>query len=282
MKSETLLGKFTNCYAGYTTNDELRKTCASGGIVTQTLLYLLENKLIDGALVSRMKSKLKTETFIAQTPEEIISASGSIYYPVPFFAGANELLDFEGKFAVVGVPCQIKLFRERFSYLEDRAVLFISVFCNHIPKAEATEQLLQKHGIKKEEVERIRYRDEYWPGTLTVKAGDKSFKVLFGEAWAEMSKRELYPEMCSKCHLCMPDEADLCCGDAWLAKYTTKDNKGTSLIICKSQRGQDLLDKMVKDNVLYLEGVTPDEVVQAQPHIFRRHASNQGSPENGS
>ena len=56
----------------------------SGGLVTQLLIFALEEGIIDGALVTRMKrdKKLESEPFIARTREELIEASRNFMFSV--------------------------------------------------------------------------------------------------------------------------------------------------------------------------------------------------------
>ena len=50
-----LLGHFFNCYIGYATDVDIRYNSSSGGLITQLLIFALENKIIDGAIVTKMK-----------------------------------------------------------------------------------------------------------------------------------------------------------------------------------------------------------------------------------
>jgi coenzyme F420 hydrogenase subunit beta len=95
---EILLGNYTNCYLGYANDHNIRYNSASGGLVTALLIYALEQGLIDGALVTRMKrdSPLEPEPFIARTREEIISARGSKYCPAPANVALREILESNG------------------------------------------------------------------------------------------------------------------------------------------------------------------------------------------
>ena len=78
------------------------------------LIYLLENKRIDGAVITRM-SKQKpwlTEPFIATTREEILEGAQSKY----IITSVNEILDqssgFKGRLAYVGLPGQVQSIRK--------------------------------------------------------------------------------------------------------------------------------------------------------------------------
>ena len=82
---DILIGNYLNCYIGHATDYDIRYNSASGGLVTQLLIFALEEGIIDGALVTGMKkdNPLEPEPFIARTREEIIEASKSKYCPVP-------------------------------------------------------------------------------------------------------------------------------------------------------------------------------------------------------
>jgi len=101
------------------------------------LLSLLNEKIIDGALVTRMgrDDPLKPEAFIATTKDELIDAIGSKYCPVPANVALNEILNSNfKKFAVVGLPCHIHGLRkaERLKKeLREKIALHIGLFCSY-------------------------------------------------------------------------------------------------------------------------------------------------------
>lgn len=100
-----LIGNYMNCYVGHSTDHDIRFISSSGGLVTQLLIFALEEGIIDGALVTRVKKDkpLEPEPYIARTREEIVKASKSKYCPVPANVALREILDTEEgeKFAVV-------------------------------------------------------------------------------------------------------------------------------------------------------------------------------------
>lgn len=50
---------------------------------------------------------LEPEVIIAKTEKDVISASGSKYCPVPLNSRIKDIITEKGKFAIVGLPCQI-------------------------------------------------------------------------------------------------------------------------------------------------------------------------------
>lgn len=55
-----LLGNFNKTYVASSTNLELKESATSGGIVSSILSYMLEQKLIDGAIVTEVDQKTWT------------------------------------------------------------------------------------------------------------------------------------------------------------------------------------------------------------------------------
>ncbi len=104
-----LMGNYLTCYLGYSLQERNRYDASSGGLITEILLFLLEEGKIDGALVATMKSDAPLEPmpFIARSAEEIIAASKSKYCPVPANIALKELVRGHDRIAAVGLPCHI-------------------------------------------------------------------------------------------------------------------------------------------------------------------------------
>jgi coenzyme F420 hydrogenase subunit beta len=156
---DVLIGNYLNCYIGHSTDYGIRYNSSSGGLVTQLLIFALEEGIIDGALVTRTKkdNPLEPEPFIARTKEEVIEATKSKYCPVPVNIVLKEILNSkEGeKFAVVGLPCHIHGIRKAEQInkkLKEKIVLHIGIFCSHTPNFWGTELLFERMKIKREDI----------------------------------------------------------------------------------------------------------------------------------
>ena len=92
--NDRYIGKYERLYTGWSCDNDIRRTANSGGLVSSILIYLLDNKYIDGAVVTRYSAEapLKTEAFIATTPEEILVAKGSKYAPVQLSETLNKVI----------------------------------------------------------------------------------------------------------------------------------------------------------------------------------------------
>ena len=267
---DVLMGNYQACYLGHATDDDLRYNGASGGVVTALLLFALEKEIIDGALVTRMKKDkpLEPEPFIARTREEIIDASKSKYCPVPANIMLNEILKSKDgeKFAVVGLPCHIHGIRKAEltnKTLKEKIVLHVGIFCSHSDTFWQTEFLLNKLGLKEEDVAKIDYRGEGWPGMMSIllKKG-KKVSVPFSEA---TSLHGLWLHALLRCALCCDltaELADVSCGDAWLPEVLANEKMGKSIVISRTKMGEALCLEAVQDRYIKIEKTSAYKVKQ--------------------
>jgi len=270
---DSMIGNYLGCYLGHVQNAQIRYDSASGGVVTQLLIFALEKGIIDGALVVRMNREkpLEAEPFIARTKEEILSASKSKYCPVPLNIALKEILGHEGRFAVVGLPCHIhgiraaELIRQK---LRDRIVLHVGLFCSHTVSFVGTEVLLRKFRIQKADVAAIAYRGMGWPGFMSIRMKDgRGLIVRFNKAWNAywnlFSPFFFTPLRCMMCSDQFNELSDVSVGDAWLPELR-RNSLGESLLITRTNMGEKTLASMKDLGILRLRSIPPSEVKESQ------------------
>ena len=271
-----LIGNYLNCYIGHSTDYDIRYNSASGGLITQLLIFALGEEIIDGALVTRMKkdNPLEPEPFIARTKEEIIEASKSKYCPVPANIALKEILESEEgeTFAVVGLPCHIHGIRKAEQMdkrLKEKIVLHIGVFCSHVPNFLGTELLFERMNVKREEVIKLDYRGEGWPGSMKIclNEGELLLLLLLPDYWGFMGLDFFAPNRCLMCSDGVCELADISFGDAWLPELSD-DKIGKSIIVSKTEIGEKLLQKMKLKNKIGMNKVDAKKVVQSQQSMI--------------
>ena len=280
---DILIGNYTNCYIGHANDYEMRYNSASGGLVTQLLIFALEAGIIDGALVTRMKKSnpLEPEPFIARTREEIIEASKSKYCPVPANIALKEILKSkeDEKFAVVGLPCHIHGIRKAElinGKLKEKIVLHLGILCSVNRNFLGTEYLLQKFNIKKEDVAKLDYRGEGWIGgmKITLNNGDKKFSPL-PIYWTRMLRSYFVPMRCTLCSDQSCELADISLGDIWLPEF--RDDKiGTSVIISRNKIGEKILQNPALKGKIERTNIDRNKVVESQknPLFYKKSYLN--------
>jgi len=155
------LGNYLSLYIGQAADYEIRYNASSGGVITALLIFALREGIIDGALVTTMSKSnpLEPEIIIARSKKEIISAMGSKYCPVPLNVGLRNILENDGKFAVVGLPCHIhgiRKFEIINKILRNKIVLHLGLMCCNNSTFLGTEYYLGKKGIKIDEIKSLK------------------------------------------------------------------------------------------------------------------------------
>ncbi|MCK4521240.1 MAG: Coenzyme F420 hydrogenase/dehydrogenase, beta subunit C-terminal domain [Nanoarchaeota archaeon] len=283
-----LIGNFIKAYTGFSKDENLRFNCSSGALVTELLLFLLENREIDGALVTTMNEKnpLEPKVILAKTKKQILNASKSKYCPVALGVGLKEVLKNKGKFAVVGLPCHIHGIRKAEQLipdLKDKIKFHFGLVCMHTMGFLATEYYLKSLNIKKEDIKEIQYRGKGWPGftSIYLKNGKKieiprnnkkkkNFKqILDYETAFHLS---FIPERCLTCTDGLNELADITFGDAWLPEYLKTDNKGTSLVITRTKKADELIERVKANKKIELNELPIESVIKGHKNalIFKK------------
>lgn len=272
---DSVLGNYVHCYLSHATDYDIRYHSASGGLVTALLVFALEDGLIDGALVTRMRRDrpLEPQPFIARTREEIVCAAKSKYCPVPANVALKEILSAkEGeKFAVVGLPCHVQGVRKAEAVnrkLRNRIALHFGIVCSHSDSFLGTEFTLHKHGIKSEHVVQLHYRGQGWPGSARVCLDDGTEKTMPFREFMSLHTLNLFtPKRCMLCCDMIARLADISFMDAWLPKVEAQDQVGKSIIVSRTEMGEKVCQSAKSKLVVELEKVTGDTVLQSQGKI---------------
>jgi len=260
------LGNFRNCYLGYSRDRDIRFQCSSGGTITSILIYLLKNKIIDGALVTTMdfQKPLISKPFIAYTEEEIIEARGSKYTPVLLNQCLKEIIKSKKKkFAVVGLPCHIqgiRKFQKINPALRKKIKICLGLVCGQEVNFSGTKFILRQLRTKSDEVKKIEYRGDSWPGDIAVfKKNGKVKRFPFPEIFRIFTMGFFTPERCFLCTDFTNELADISFGDAWIPKLI-KRKQGVNFIITRTKLGQELLEKTRKS--IYFKNIDPGLVIK--------------------
>lgn len=270
-----LIGNYLDCHIGHSNDNDLRWKASSGGVLSQLLIFAIDSGFINGAILTKMSEKnpLEPEVFIARNKEEVILAIDSKYCPVPVNTKFKEVLrDEKGKFALVGLPCHIQAFRKSEllnSKLKDKIIMVFGLFCNQSPKFTATDYLLHKLSINKEDIRRISYRGSGWPGKMTILMKDnKNILINLPEYWNWGFGEFFIPLRCTFCLDGLSEFADISFGDAWLPELKI-DKLGTSIIVVRTEKGKQLIQKAINEKKVDLEFIDSDKVIRSQNHMLQ-------------
>ncbi len=264
------LGAFNHIYSGFSNGFLRRYNSSSGGLVSEVLLYVLENKLVDAAILTRFSSTsaLRPEGFIARSKEDVLAAVGSKYSPVPL----NILLkglDYSKKYAYVGLPCHIQgleLFLRQHKKESFGNFIKLGLFCSRTNRLQATKLLLKYNRVPSDTVKDIHYRGSGHPGFFSAidhSGKQKRIYHLDETYWGLLFKKYFVQYRCWLC----PDKtafySDLSFGDDWSRSFY-EDKVGTSVVIVRSEQGRKILRRMKENGKISLEEMDAEQLIRAQ------------------
>lgn len=260
--SKNIWGEYQGVYLGHSLDPSIRKKGSSGGVITQALIYLLEEKKIDGVIHSgqSLEKPLENITTISFTKEEIIKNAGSRYAPTSPLENIKEYLKMDKKFAFVGKPCDVRALRnyaKRNKEVDAKILYIFSFFCMGTPSYLGTELLIKKMGFSKEEIKSFDYRGNGWPGYATAITYSGDFNSMgYDQSWGKILGKMLQP-YCRWCMDGVGEFADISCGDAWYLNENRKpkfdEAEGRNVIFGRSKKGNQLLTQMHQGGVIKLE-----------------------------
>jgi len=271
------IGKYVNVYLGHATNQHIRFMGSSGGVITALLAYALENGIIDGALVVTLK-KMDPVVFIAKSPKEVQEAMGSKYIPVPLNVGLREILNTDGHFAVVGLPCHLLGLSRIISVypvLAKKIVLRLGLFCGRGFDYHFVNYVLNGLGVSSSRMRKIRFRGYGWPGKVCVNyvlgSGSKELFMDYKELGKYSGGYLFMPKRCFFCPDHTAELADISFGDAWLDRIKRLDSQGTSLIIARTHQGNKILLAATQTGVINVSKSSAKTVLYSQYPALNFH-----------
>lgn len=268
-------GHFEGAYLTHATDPHIRASGTSGGVVTALLMYLLEQNIIDGALVvgSDEQEKWKGKPQIVRTPEEIFASIKSKYAISPTNIGFEEIREVPGRYAIVGLPCQIHGFHNAARLdrrLKDRVILTIGLFCHAAIEHEPMSMLWERLGDTRQQVKRFISRVGKHPGTPHLELEDGTLQPLYfpeanGYRPSSMEILNFFyrlytPARCLTCYDGTAEFADIAVGDPWLPRPANSISfrDGYSFVLARSSRGVAALRTARRAGILEWQKLDPE------------------------
>ena len=246
---DTLWGPVVTARTGHAADPDLRYNGSSGGGLSGVLVHLLQSGAVDGVVQTGADpdNPVGNRTVLARTPEEIFAAAGSRYAPSAPLAGLEAYLDTTERYVFVGKPCDVAALRawsRRDPRIDARFVYMLSFFCAGVPSETGAREILSALEAPEDQVTAFRYRGNGWPGFATATLRDGTTRQMsYNDSWGNILTRHVQ----WRCKIC-PDGtggfADLVFADAWEADEkgypVFTEGSGTSLILSRTQKGEDL------------------------------------------
>src|SRR5438876_9369069 len=256
---EAILGVHIGSYSVRAKDPEIVANAQDGGAVSALMLYALEKKIIDYALVSGFTSRepWKPAPKVARTRQELIDNAGSEYTPGGQIGGMAEIavpnrsvVNFqEERLALVGLPCELQGFWRMNTHwiaapkLGRNLVFTIGLFCSKVFDYQKmmVDYVQGTRGIDLGTVTKVNIKKN----RLLVYAGDRLAIDEPVEVLAHAAREE--------CNICVDYSAEL----ADIAVGAIGSAAGWSTVLTRTPTGGDILNGAIECGYLEMKKLDP-------------------------
>ncbi len=247
------IGSYTSVYSTRSKLKEVLAVAQDGGFVTSLLIYLIEKRIVDGAIVTVVDEEWRPRPIVATTRKEVVEGAGSSYVVSPNLKILHEAVVEKRlkKLAVVGTPCQINAIRKlqlhpQISGLGKAIYLTIGLFCTESFDYDVLRRRIEQDKVNLMEVKKFAIIKGKF--LATAKDGrnlmDVPIKVL----------KDVARRSCQVCGDFTAEYADISVG-------SVGSPDGWSTVIIRSEKGSDIFSKLVKGR--RIEAVPLEQVKSA-------------------
>ena len=278
-KTDKLVGRYLKCYTGHSNEHDIRYHSASGGMVSQFLIFLLEKKYIDGAVVTAFDpdNELLVKSYIATTAEEVLNAKSSKYGPVSLHGMANEIKNAKGsRYVIVGLPCHIEGFRKLEAIdkkFREKIAGYFAIYCSSGRTFYLTEYVFKERNIKKDQLRYFAYRDEGCLGSMVAIENNGRKTVERFQSYYHPLRSFFIPRRCLFCIDHYGELADISFGDIHIAPYIN-DKIGINSLVVRKQAWLDLLLQAKNEGYITLEEISVETLNSSQKMAYKKKIRN--------
>ncbi|MDZ7861099.1 MAG: Coenzyme F420 hydrogenase/dehydrogenase, beta subunit C-terminal domain [Candidatus Krumholzibacteriota bacterium] len=276
IKYKEQTGYYLSSYVGYSDDADHRKNGASGGVATLLLETLLKTGAVDSVIaVGPTADPEKLFEFrICKLPEDVRACSRSAYYPVEISDVIRHILEHEGRYAVIGLPCVCKAIRLAQAWvprLRRRIHYVLGLTCGHQSSKFFAEYICALTGGNPEAMKKIvfRIKDPNKPASnfgiaIYTISNEKENRVFWNDGVSDIYNSGYFQlPGCFCCDDVFAECADATIMDAWLLEYI-RDPEGNSLIIA---RRPELAELCV--NTSHIKPIGIERIIESQKSRIR-------------
>ncbi|QZY55551.1 Coenzyme F420 hydrogenase/dehydrogenase, beta subunit C-terminal domain [Crassaminicella profunda] len=217
IKYNKLLGYYHSFYTGHSINEDIRIKSASGGMATSLIHYLLEQKIVDKALIVGMENGVPTIK-VVDNYNDLLSGMQSKYGYVPVNSKIREINDSNEKYVMVGLPCHFQGLEKSSKFLKnlnDNIIFKIGLLCGYTQTYDVIDFIAKRLGINNiDEYSFLGWREGEYPGNMAFQHNDSGeiiYKPLY--EWLAISVPFFSMNRCFLCADGVNELADIVLGD---------------------------------------------------------------------
>lgn len=249
-------------FQGWSKSNEIHKRGSSGGLATE----LARTVVKDGGAVCSCLFKEGQFTFeFAECEDDLKKFAGSKYVksnPEGSYKKIKKLLNEERTVLFIGLPCQCAAVKKATEKSTKGKLYTVDLICHGSPSPKVLNSFFSQYNCTLEDVQTIRFRDK---GKFALEKDEKHIVTPGSMDCYSIAFLNglIYTENCYECvYADRQRVTDVTIGDSWGTELP-EAGKGVSLILCNTERGEDL----VKKSNVYLTDVNIEKAIDSNPQL---------------
>lgn len=265
---EELFGNVLKVYSGWAKDENIRYKSASGGIATALSLEMMDNGYFIGGTAYQKDNPIRTESFIAKNEEDVHRFISSKYIPSEYSKVVRGIIkNKRNRYVIIGLPCQIAALRNIFGYNNENIIL-IDILCGRMESIKLIEKYVQHFSIGN--LKYINFRDKkttWYKHSITCRSENNEVSESFWDSlFGRFLNNYLFTQdSCLLCYNPAGRESDITLGNFWNKEKFFKEKNGVSLIITRTDKGEELIKNMKS---IRINEENKEELFITQPHFL--------------
>jgi coenzyme F420 hydrogenase subunit beta len=266
-----LIGNIEKVRTGYSAVPAIRRIGASGGVLTHTLLHLLETQRVDAVILARqgVPSPEEARAVVATCREEIIAGAQSVYIPVSMLDILAEL-ESGKRYAITCLPEQSAALRvlQHNNFGPARQIRYVvGPYTGTALYPAAIRCYLRSKRVRDDDaITSLNWRAGEWPGYLEIRT--KSGRAI---RTPKVYYNFLIPFFVTQTSLQSMDFtnefADLAVGDAWSPTFESQGG-GHSIVVTRTPEMESIIVEMQSGGLLELTEEPPLKAADMHGHML--------------
>lgn len=275
-ETDLVWGPWVRMAIGHASDPAVRYRGSTGGVLTALGQYLLQAREVDFILhvAASREAPMRSRRHLSFDGAQVLEGAGSRYGPAAPLVDFSEILARNRPFAFIGKPCDVNAVRAlahrdpRVDRLMRYALTFV---CGGASDLGKSEEVLDRFGLREEELALFRYRGFGNPGPTRIETRDgRAFEITYQDMWAEEAGWRIQPR-CKICPDAVGEGADIAASDVWPGGGPTGEDEGFNGILVRTEAGRRLFDAAVRAGAITIDReIGPRDMDLFQPHQVRK------------
>ena len=228
---------------GWAMDQSEREQSSSGGFATSLSKEFIKH---NGVVCSCIFAEGDFIFDIAESEEGVERFRGSKYVksnPTGIYKKVRNLIK-EKKVLFIGLPCQVAAVKNFVGKVNESNLYTVDLICHGTPSVEILKKYLQQYNVELSDVEKISFRTK---NSFLLKNNEKPIidPKIQDRYTMTFLKSLNYTENCYSCKYATDKRVgDITIGDSWGSTLTEEIDKGISLVMCQTEKGNELLNML--------------------------------------